>query len=186
MKKRFLPRRNIHTLLHLAGPAVAGILNFFLMGEGDLVRVEDDVLVGVQDETVEPLQLALPFGQTQEAVSEGDGLVEAAFADGLDRGRGPGDDGADVEGRHARLVDQAVDGDDAFVPRLGEEGGELGVQVQRPLRVQRAVGPVQPADRALPPAVVPSVLAAGEGVQVQVDAQAGLAGVFDPAEQIAP
>ncbi len=76
--------------------------------------------------------------------------------------------------------------DDVLVARLREELGQPVVDVERALPVERAVGAVQPAERAQPAAVVPPVLASGQAVQVEVHAQPVLAAPLDRAQQVPP
>lgn len=60
------------------------------------------------------------------------------------------------------------------------------MHVKPALAVGVAVGAVEPPDYALATGVVPSVLAAGRAMQVEVDAEPVLACVLDAPEEIAP
>ena len=183
------PRRSIDALLHLPSPGVTDELELLLMGKGELVRVEDEVLVGVEDDVVVGgvgRELALPLGEAQEAVADGDDGVDAVGPDGADGLLVPA---LHVLGRqlaHLGLVEQAVDGDDVLVAVLPEELGHAVVDLERALRIERPVRAVHPAHRPQSPAVVPPVLAPRRPVQVQVHAQPVSSRPLDRPQQISP
>jgi hypothetical protein len=85
-----------------------------------------------------------------------------------------------------RLVDDPEHGDDVAVLRLADELGEDADVVERALRVRDAHRAVQPADRAELAGVVPAVLRAGDGVQVDIDADAVLACPGDRLKEVRP
>lgn len=156
------------------------------MRERDLRLVENNILMRIEHQARNALQLPLPVRQAQKAVREHDERLDPVLPHDLHGAGCPGQHVRLKQPRHARLVDEPVEGEHVLVARLREEGRELGVQVEGSLGVEGAVGAVEPADDALAAAVVPAVLAAGEGVQVEVHAEAVLAGPLDAAQEVAP
>ena len=159
------------------------------MVEVDLLRVEDDVLVHVEEQVVQRvrvLQLALPVLEAHEAVAEDDGGGDVVFADGLDGGGGPVEDAVGIEVRHAWLVAESVHCHQVSVSRLREEKGELVVHVQSSLGIEIAISAIQPANRTLPSAVIPPILAARKTVDVKVHTETVLPTIFDATEKVTP
>lgn len=183
----YLPcSRTVHLANH-PDPVVADQLDLVLRGQTELARVEDGVLVRVQHHLRRPvLQHRLPLAQVQKSIAEHDPRLDPVFLNELRRLDGPVQDVRDRQGEHLRLVGKAVDGDDVLVPRLGEELGQLIVDLEGPLPVQVAVCPVQPPDGTLMAAVVPPVLAARNAVQVQVHPEAIFSAIFNRPEKVSP
>lgn len=180
-------RRRRHAAEGLLGPGFAGEVELVGVVELELVEVEDDVLVDVEEHVVVLLERrAFPVVEPAEAVAEDEDGFNPVFADLLDGLFRPGYDVVGVEVDHARLVDEAVHGDDVLVAVLSEEDGEFVVDVEPTVTVQLTVCAVEPTDDALSARMVPSVLAARSTVQVEIDAQAVLTCVFDATEEVTP
>lgn len=128
-------RGRVHAAFRLGRPAQAGEVDLRFVVEGYLLRVEDHVLVHVEQEAWDPLELALPVVQTHEAVAEDDSTVDAVLADDLGRICRPLQYVCGVEESHSRLVDQTIEGDDVLVSVLSEELAELIVYFERAVRV---------------------------------------------------
>ena len=111
----------IKTLRELLGPRLTRKLHFGGMRHCKLSRVEDDILVHVQNHAVQACKRAFPFKQPAEAVAKDDLPVVAVATDDVERLRAPGDHGGRVEGGHARLIDKAVERHYVLVSGLRKE-----------------------------------------------------------------
>ena len=156
------------------------------MLELDLIRIEDDVLVDIEEEVLVVLELALPFVEAHEAVAEDDDGGDAVGADLVNGFLRPGEDCICVEFDHAGLVDETVHCDKVFVAVLGKEDREFMVNLQGAVAVAVAICAVEPADDSLTTRMVPSVLTTGCAVEIEVHAKTVLPTVLDAAEEVAP
>jgi len=170
----------------LVCPATASKVDFGTVIEGDLLVVEDDVLVHIKQQIIKILKFALPVVQASEAIAESDDCGHVVCADFLDCGFSPREHGVHIQKCHFGLVDKTVDGDDVLVARLSKESAELGVDVEGALTVDGAICAIQPVYGALVSAMVPAILTAWSAVEVKVDADAVFAGPLDRAEEVAP
>jgi len=60
------------------------------------------------------------------------------------------------------------------------------VNVERSLSIECTISPVEPANCALSTGVIPTILTARQGVEIEVDANAVLACPFETSKQISP
>jgi len=83
------------------------------VGQGQLVVVEDNILVGIEKDVGIAGQQAMPVWKAKEAVTDdNDSAVwHAGGADEGNGGLGPADNGGCDEGDHAGFVDETVHGD---------------------------------------------------------------------------
>ena len=134
-----------------------------------LAGVEDHVLVSVEDESLHALELALPVCKAFKPVTENDIGVDAVFSNDFVGCGGPVEDVVDWKAYHFGLIHQAIEGNYVLVAVLGKELRELAVNIQRSLSIQFPVCSVQPSDRPLTSAVIPSILTSGKPVDIQID-----------------
>lgn len=166
---------------------VAGQVDFGGVGEGQLAHVEDGILMCIEKHVWRArFQDELPLIQIQEAVAENDLRRDTILLHQLGGSGRPVYDRFDRDREHIWLVAQTVYGNDVLIPRLCKELRQLVVKVKRTLGIQASVCPIQPANNALAPAVIPAVLAAWYPVEIQVDAQSVLATVLDGSEKVPP
>lgn len=98
----------------------------------------------------------------------------------------PVKDGLHRQSKHEWFVDETIDGHNVFVPVLREEFGDLVVELKRAFPIEIAVCSVEPVDRTLTAAMVPSVLAAGDPMRIKVHPQPIFSTVFNRPQKIPP
>jgi len=84
------------------------------------------------------------------------------------------------------LVDEAVESYDVLVAVLGEEFGQLSMNIQSPLGVGGTFRAANPVDLSIPSTVVPSVLTSRHAMEVELHAKSILACPLNAAKEITP
>lgn len=101
----------------------------------------------------------------------------------LDR---PVENSLDREVKHQWLVNEPVDRDDILVSVLREEFGDAVMESERPVAVELAICPIEPANGTLATAVIPSVLTSWDPMRVELDSEPVFSAVLDCSEEISP
>lgn len=184
--RRPKPRTRGIALRQLRPPAFTRKLHLPRMRLANLSRIKDDILMHIEHHALHSPKLPLPLLQPAKPIPEYNFARIPVFANELVGLFRPGDDLVRVKERHAGLVDQAVEGDYIFIPRLGKKCRQLVVQIKGQLGVFVPVGAIEPVYGPQAARVVPPVGAARDGVQVELDPQPVFPAPFNRAEQVPP